>query len=79
MFLKYGYIQKSSSVRPESKKVRHKTVAVFLVPDWGMKKPAMASGLRTGWPAYVLGGPVQKPDAIAGFIPQSRTKNWASG
>ncbi len=28
---------------------------------------------------YMSWWPIRQPDAIAGFIPQSGTKNWASG
>jgi hypothetical protein len=41
----------------------------------------MASGCCAGPPSHIgwaLGSPVRKPDAIAGFIHQSGTTNWAS-
>jgi hypothetical protein len=54
--------------------------AQFIVSDWGMKSP-MASGCRTGPPAYVAlrTGTTDNSDAIAGFILQSGTKNTATG
>ncbi len=52
--------------------------AQFLVPDWGMK-PAVASGCRTGSPAYVAWRAGTTVRRHAGFIPQSGTRNTATG
>jgi hypothetical protein len=55
----------------------YNTVAVFLVPDSGVK-PAMASGCRTGPPSYIGWWAVRQPTLNSRLHPQSGTKNWAS-
>ncbi len=59
---------------------RHQTVAKFLVPDCG-DKVDYGIGLlyQPVRPCTYAGGPVRQPFAILGYIPQSGTKNLASG
>jgi hypothetical protein len=55
-------------------------VAKFLVPEWG---DTVDSGIgllhRPARPHTQAGGPVRQPCAGIDFIPQSGTKNLASG
>ncbi len=67
---------KSHPFKRSDKKVL--PVAVFLVPDWGMK-PATASGCRTSPPSYIAWLASTTKRRHGRLHSQSGTKNCASG